>query len=80
VGLRTSRPADIVLGEAKILPLKIRFWYLACNFITTMLMNEAHLLRTTLEIIDWKENPVNIDRVGTVPPLRHLGILPLRTT
>jgi hypothetical protein len=25
VGLRTSRPADIVLGEAKILPLKIRF-------------------------------------------------------
>lgn len=33
----------------------------------TLLTNEAHLIHTTLEeIIDWKENPVSIDRVGTV--------------
>jgi hypothetical protein len=32
-----------------------------------MLTYKAHPLRTTLEeIIDWKETPVNIDRVGTV--------------
>jgi hypothetical protein len=34
-----------------------------------MLKYEAHPLRTTLEeITDRKENPVNIDRVGTIPP------------
>jgi hypothetical protein len=32
-----------------------------------MLTNEVHPLRTTLEISDWKETPVNIDRVGIVP-------------
>jgi hypothetical protein len=32
-----------------------------------MLPNKDHPLRTILEeIIVWKENPVNIDRVGTV--------------
>jgi hypothetical protein len=63
------------LGEPKTPPLGIRFRYLA---------------HTTLEeIIDWKETPVNIDRVGTVPlieafrnivPKEHLigkALLPL---
>jgi hypothetical protein len=32
-----------------------------------MLTNKDHPLHTTLkEIIVWKENPVNMDRVGTV--------------
>jgi hypothetical protein len=32
-----------------------------------MITNEAQPLRTTLKNIDWKGNPVNIDRAGTVP-------------
>jgi hypothetical protein len=65
LGLRCSTPANIVLGEAKIPPLEIQFRYLARNFFTRMLTYEAHPLRITLEeIIDWKETPVNIDRVG----------------
>jgi hypothetical protein len=62
LGLRSSTPANIVS------PLEIRFRYLARNFVTRMITNEDHPLRTTLEeVIDWKENPVNTDRVGTVP-------------
>jgi hypothetical protein len=53
--------------EAKILLLEIRFRYLARNFVTRMLTNEDHPLRTTQEIIVWQENKVNIDTVGTVP-------------
>jgi hypothetical protein len=53
LGLRSSTPANIVLGEAKIPSLEIRFRYLAHNFVTRMLTDEAHPLRTTLEeIID----------------------------
>jgi hypothetical protein len=68
LGLRSSTPANTVLGEAKIPLLEIRFQYLARNFVSRMLKNEAHPLRTTLQVIvDWKETPVNIDRAGTVP-------------
>jgi hypothetical protein len=56
LGLRSSPPANIILGEAKIPPVEIRFRYLARSFGTRMLMYEANSLRTTLEeIIDWKE-------------------------
>jgi hypothetical protein len=63
-----STPANIALGEAKIPLLEIRFRYLARNFVTRILTNEDHPLRTKLEeIIIWKENPMNLDRVDTVP-------------
>jgi hypothetical protein len=38
-----------------------------------MITKEDHPLRTTLEeVIDWKENPVNTDSVGTVPLIEAL--------
>jgi hypothetical protein len=41
---------------------------MAHDFIMRMLTNKADPLRNTLEeIIDWMENPVNIDRVDMVP-------------
>lgn len=56
------------MGKGKILHIEIWFHYLVCNFIMRMHTNDDHTLRTTLEeIIDWKENPVNIGTVGMVP-------------
>jgi hypothetical protein len=49
LGLRSLTPANIVLEEAKIPLLKIRFRCLARNFVTRMITNEDHPLRTTLE-------------------------------
>jgi hypothetical protein len=67
LGLWSSTLANIVLGEAKIPPLEIRFRYLPRNFVTRMLTCEVHPFLTTLEeIIDWEENPVNIHRADTV--------------
>jgi hypothetical protein len=41
---------------------------LARNFATRLLTNEGHPLHAILgEIISWRENPVNVDRVDTIP-------------
>jgi hypothetical protein len=45
-----------------------------------MLTNNTHYLHTTLEIIDWKENPVNTDRVTTVPITETFRDIALRST
>jgi hypothetical protein len=69
-------------GRVQNSPLEIWFRHLARNFFKRILTNEAHFFRTTLEdIIDRKENPVNLHRADTVPiieafrdmiPMEHL--------
>ncbi|CAD6215528.1 GSCOCG00000337001-RA-CDS [Cotesia congregata] len=68
LGYTSSTPLKICLCEAGELPLHLRFKQLAYNFLSKAFSRQNHkVLNTLQDIIDHEDNPVIINREGTIP-------------
>lgn len=68
LGYRTSTPTNVILAEAKLPPLSLRFKYLGRNYITRALSNSDHQVLPILQdLIDLIDNPTVVNRDGNIP-------------
>lgn len=82
LGLRRSTPTNVILAEAKIPPLNLRFEYLGNNFISRINTLEDHSLIPILDAyISWMEAPTHIHR-PKVPCLikNYIEQMPIKTS